>query len=61
MIAKILTSVAGILPYLFVFVISLSHSLDPDLGCYLMYGEHFIRTGEILKEKAFSSNMSDFK
>lgn len=52
---------AHILPYLTVFLSSLFHPSDPDLGWYLKYGEYFFKNHQILKENIFSSQMIDFK
>lgn len=50
----------SILTYALVFVFSLSYSQDPDLGWHLKYGEHFIKTGEVLRENLYSTQMPDF-
>lgn len=49
------------LPFLFVFVSSLYHPQDPDLGWHLKYGEHFIKTGQILKENIYSVEMPAYR
>ena len=51
---------AGFLPYLAVFLSSLFHPADPDLGWYLKYGLYFFDKHEILKENIFSSQMANF-
>lgn len=48
------------LPYLIVFVGSLYHPRDPDLGWHLRYGEYFFTHGEILRANTFSQLMPDF-
>ena len=49
-----------ILPFIFIFVSSIYKPYDADLGWHLKYGEHFIKTGQILKENTFSSEMPGF-
>src|SRR3989344_5675191 len=49
-----------ILPFIFIFVSSIYKPYDADLGWHLKYGEHFIKTGQILKENSFSSEMPGF-
>ena len=48
------------LPYIFVFVASLYHPRDPDLGWHLRYGEYFFTHGTILRVNTFSELMPDF-
>lgn len=48
------------LPFLFVFIASLYRPYDADLGWHLKYGEYFFKTGTILKENTFSTEMPDF-
>lgn len=48
------------LPYVFVFVASLYHPRDPDLGWHLRYGEYFFTHREILRANTFSQLMPDF-
>lgn len=48
------------LPYIFVFVASLYHPRDPDLGWHLRYGEYFFQTGHILRANTLSALMQDF-
>ncbi|MDP3733318.1 MAG: hypothetical protein Q8Q91_02135, partial [Candidatus Daviesbacteria bacterium] len=48
------------LPYIFVFIASLYQPWDADLGWHLKYGEYFFKTGTILKENTFSTQMPDF-
>ncbi len=49
------------LPYLIVFIGSLSVSQDPDLGWHLKYGEYFFTQGHILRENIFSQMMPEFR
>lgn len=58
---RYLERVAGILPYLFVFIASLCVPSDPDLGWHLKYGEYFFQHGQILRNNIFSTMMSDFQ
>ena len=51
----------NVLPYSAVFLSSLFHPTDPDLGWYLKYGEYFFKNHEILRENTFSSQMADFR
>ena len=47
----------NIFPYIVVFISSLYHPYDPDLGWHLKYGEYFFQNGKILKENIFSTDM----
>ncbi len=58
---RYLERVAGVLPYLFVFIASLYIPSDPDLGWHLKYGEYFFRYGQILRNNIFSTMMPDFQ
>ena len=58
---RLLKISAGFLPYLAVFLNSLFHPADPDLGWYLKYGLYFFDKHEILKENIFSNQMANFK
>lgn len=49
-----------IVPYIVVFVSSLFHPYDPDLGWHLKYGEYFVRNYQILRENIFSTEMADY-
>ncbi|MEK9175648.1 MAG: hypothetical protein AAB795_03615 [Patescibacteria group bacterium] len=49
------------MPYVFVFIASLARPLDLDLGWHLKYGEYFWKTGQILRENIFSSEMLDYQ
>lgn len=49
------------LPYLAVFLSSLFHPFDNDLGWHLAYGKYFLTNGKILKENIFSTEMLDFR
>src|SRR3990167_1201022 len=51
----------NLLTYSTVFLASLFHPSDPDLGWYLKYGEYFFKNHTILRENIFSSQMTDFR
>lgn len=51
----------NLLAFLSVFLASLFHPSDPDLGWYLKYGEYFVKNRQILRENIFSSQMADFR
>lgn len=57
---KIFKNWLEILPFIFVFIASLYRPYDADLGWHLKYGEHFFKTGQILKENTFSQEMRDY-
>src|SRR3989344_4622281 len=57
---KVYRILLNFLPYLFIFIASLYRPYDADLGWHLKYGEYFFKTGQILKENTFSSEMPDF-
>jgi hypothetical protein len=50
-----------ILPLILVFIASLYRPYDADLGWHLKYGEHFFKTGQILRDNIYSTMMPDFK
>jgi hypothetical protein len=50
-----------ILPFILVFIASLYRPYDADLGWHLKYGEHFFKTGQILRDNIYSTMMTDFK
>lgn len=54
-------NILRILPYIVVFLFALNHPGDTDLGWHLKYGEHFFRTGSIVRENIFSAEMPDFR
>jgi hypothetical protein len=58
---KILFNMLTIFPYLLVLFASLYSPSDPDLGWHLKYGEHFFKTGQILRDNTFSAMMPDYK
>lgn len=58
---KAFSYISALLPYIFVFLASLFRPADTDLGWHLKYGEHFIKTGEVLRENTFSAEMADFR
>ena len=47
--------------FLFVFIASIYHPIDLDLGWHLKYGEYFVHHGELLRENSFSSTMTTFR
>ena len=51
----------AVFPFVIVFVGSMYTPSDPDLGWHLKYGEHFFKTGQILRDNNFSVMMPDFK
>ncbi len=57
---RFLAIIVPLLPYLIVFLGSLYHPRDPDLGWHLRYGEYFFTHGEILRANTFSQLMPDF-
>lgn len=57
---KLLKSWVHILPYIGVFIASLFRPYDADLGWHLKYGEYFFKTGQILRNNIFSSEMPNF-
>lgn len=50
-----------ILPFILVFLASLYRPYDSDLGWHLKYGEYFFKTGQILKDNIFSTEMTGYK
>lgn len=48
------------LPFVAVFIFSLSHPFDPDLGWHLKYGEYFFKNWHPLKENTFSTEMPGY-
>lgn len=57
---KTIFFIASLLPYLFVFLATLSHPSDPDLGWHLKYGEYFFKHFDVLRENIFSTMMPDY-
>ena len=59
------TSFAGallaLMPFVVVFVLTLTHPLDPDLGWHLKYGEHFINQHTVLQANTFSAEMPGYR
>lgn len=51
----------AVFPFFVVFVSSLFHPYDPDLGWHLKYGEYFFQNGRILRENIFSIDMEGFR
>ncbi len=49
-----------VLPYVVVFILSLFHPSDPDLGWHLKYGEYFYQHGTLLRDNTFSTLMPDY-
>src|SRR5438105_3209384 len=56
----LLQRVAGILPYVFVFLASLYLPSDPDLGWHLKYGEYFLTHHQVLRDNIFSTMMPPY-
>lgn len=50
----------SILPYVVVFLLSLHHPADTDIGWHLKYGEFFFQNGRIALQNTFSSQMPDY-
>ena len=50
----------SILPYIVVFLLSLHHPADSDLGWHLKYGEFFFQNGRIALQNTLSSQMPDY-
>ncbi len=48
------------LPFAVVFLLTLTHSLDLDLGWHLKYGEYFFQHHEILRQNIFSTEMPGY-
>jgi hypothetical protein len=59
-VQQILNKILFVLPYLVVFVLSLFHASDPDLGWHLKYGEYFYQHGSLLRDNTFSTMMPNF-
>ncbi len=51
----------AIMPFVVVFVLSLTHPLDPDLGWHLKYGEYFASQHTLLQENTFSVEMPGYR
>jgi len=51
----------AIMPFVVVFVLTLTHPLDPDLGWHLKYGEHFVNQHTVLQENTFSAEMPGYR
>lgn len=49
-----------ILPYVAVFLVSLTHPVDLDLGWHLKYGEHLFVNHALLRENIFSTGMPGY-
>lgn len=49
------------LPFALVFISSLYHPYDPDLGWHLKYGEYFFDNFAVLRENTFSSQMPSYE
>lgn len=57
---KVVSRIVAPLPYLLVFLSSISQPSDPDLGWHLKYGEYFFQHGYPLRENVFSTMMPNF-
>lgn len=53
--------IINFLPYLVVFIANIYRPIDPDLGWHLKYGEYFFKTGQVLRDNIFSTEMPDYK
>lgn len=49
------------LPFALVFLATLYHPFDSDMGWHLKYGEHFFQQGSVLRDNTFSTMMTDYK
>lgn len=47
--------------FLLIFIASLYHSADLDLGWHLRYGEYFVQHHAVLRENIFTSTMAGYK
>lgn len=47
--------------FVFAFLVLSRFQIDPDLGWHLAYGEHFLKTGEVLKRDIFSWTMPGYE
>lgn len=59
-VQQALNKILFVLPYLLVFILSLFHPSDPDLGWHLRYGEYFYQHGALLRDNTFSTMMPNF-
>jgi hypothetical protein len=50
-----------IFPYVVVFLLSLAHPIDLDLGWHLKYGEHIFLNHALLQENSFSTSMPGYR
>lgn len=48
-------------PYLLVFIIFFLPAIDTDLGWHLRYGDHFLKTGNVLKENTLTYFLSNYQ
>ena len=51
----------GVLPFAVVFVGSLYHPIDPDLGWHLRYGQYWIAQHHVLRENVLSTTMTGYR
>lgn len=51
----------GLLPYVVVFLLALTHPIDLDLGWHLKYGEYIFTNHALLQENIFSSAMPGYR
>src|ERR1700694_5374886 len=58
--SKITETLANFLPYLAVFLASIFHPWDNDLGWHLAYGKYFFQHHAILRDNIFSTSMPNY-
>ena len=51
---------SSLLLLLSLFLVFLKPNTDADLGWHLRYGDHFLNTGQILRQNTFSTQMSNY-
>ncbi len=54
-------NIASLLPYILVFVATLAHPLDFDLGWHLRFGKDFWLVGRMIYENTYSTEMVGYK
>lgn len=59
-IRKLLIHLLYSLPFVFVFIASLSRPNDPDLGWHLKYGQYFFEHFSPVRSNPFSTDMSNY-
>jgi len=58
--ARQVERLCALLPLVVVFLCSLAHPLDPDLGWHLKYGEYFFQHHALPPGNTFSAEMADY-